>query len=132
MPRVTGRWIGRLVDAAGFEGSLTLELRQRRDSIRGGYEIRLSTHHGEPPQVGSVEGKLDDYHLVLRLIPTDETRAEVELDGDVFDCLGGAGMKGVYQVSPKTYSPLIAGVVAASTEDVSAMDTLVENRERRR
>jgi photosystem II stability/assembly factor-like uncharacterized protein len=129
MPRMTGRWVGSLLDAAGFEASLTLELRERRGVVKGQYEVLLETQHGGEPQVGSVEGKVSDGRVSLRLVPSEERYVEVGFEGDVFDCLGGAGLKGVYEVSPRTYSPLLGGVIAASTEDVARVDAVVKNDE---
>lgn len=130
MAKVSGRWIGRLVDAAGYEGSITLDLRQRRTNVRGGYEVQLVAQHGTPVSAGSVEGDLDGDQLKLRLLPSGPHDPEVEMRGDVFECLGGVGMKGVYDVSPRAYSPLLGGVVAASTEAVSRVDTVISNEER--
>jgi hypothetical protein len=110
---ISGAWTGRLVDAGGFEGRLTLRLEEQKGGIRGTFTTAIRTQHGEMTHAGGVDGTLKGDHVTLRF-ELKEVDAKVELTGELFEMhAGGFGLKGCYEVAARRYSPLIAGVVVA-------------------
>lgn len=122
MARIDGRWEGRLLDAAGFEGVLSFQLKASRGKVSGTYDMALITQHGDAPRRGNLSGAMRKGHIELALVPEAKPDPKVSLKGDVFFCGDGLGLKGTYTVEPRKFSPLVSGIVVMSTEGARVAD----------
>jgi hypothetical protein len=115
----SGNWRGSLVDALGYEGSLTLSLTGRGGRISGVCTATISDHHEPFVRSGKVSGKADDGRLSLRIsFARADEKVTIALDAHTFEFSdkGGAGMCGTYEVAARSFSPLQSGVVALSRD----------------
>lgn len=123
MPRAiaapSGNWRGSIVDALGYEGSLTLTLTLRKGAVRGTATAAISDHHAPFVRSGNVSGKAADGALHLEIaFAREEEKVTIALDAHTFELSdkGGAGMCGTYEVAARSFSPLQGGVVALSRD----------------
>jgi hypothetical protein len=128
MAKIDGAWEGRLIDAAGFEGSLTFQIKARRDKVTGTYSTSLVTQHGGPPRQGRLSGSIRNERVILALEPESDSEPKITFGGDLFPIGKGLAIKGMYDIEPRKYSPLVRGVVVMSTVDVrSGGEEVVNN-----
>ena len=121
---VSGTWTGRLIDIRGYEGEITMQLAGKRGAVEGRADVAIgATHQSEHWRVKLV-GKYGDDRIQLNGLVNEETGPEVAMDLSIFELAGGGyGMRGTYHVSAREFSPLRAGVVAASKgEAISATE----------
>ena len=116
MAKVSGKWQGRLLDAAGFEGIINLEMRGRGEKVSGTYDVALITQHGDNPRRGKLAGRLSEGKIALTLKPGSKTDPKIELHGNVFKSGQGLGLKGIYEIEQRKFSPLVRGIVCASSD----------------
>lgn len=119
MAKVSGKWQGRLLDAAGFEGIINLELRGRGGKISGTYDVALITQHGENSRRGKLAGRISRDKIGLTLEPANDSDPKIELQGNVFQSGRGLGLKGMYEIERRKFSPLVRGIVCASNDQVT-------------
>ncbi len=121
--RLSGVWRGRLVDIQGFEGALELKLESGAGGkLRGSYHVDIATTHSAMRQQGEVHGSYSKSGLSLAFA-SKEPPIGIRLTGDVLDLRdGGVGMRGVYEVSAKTFSPLQGGVISAAKDQRADVD----------
>jgi hypothetical protein len=115
----TGTWRGSIVDALGYEGSLTLRLAGRGGQVSGDCTATISDHHEPFVRSGKVRGKADDGRLSLRIsFKREREEVTIALEAHAFELSdkGGAGMCGTYEVTARSFSPLQGGVVALSRD----------------
>ena len=113
MQTLEGSWSGRLVDIGGFEGTLTLSLRDRGGLVEGIFDAAIDGQHRPTRMRGMVNGQLKGAQLNLMLDTGDkEAPVSVSFVGSVFDTRrGDAGACGRYIVSARRFSPLMGGVI---------------------
>ncbi len=115
---ISGTWTGRLIDVGGFEGELSMHLRARRGAVRGAATAEIGVGHTSERRRLVLRGEYsgDDVKLVGAI---EKAEVEIVLSCRVFKLArGGWGMRGTYEVSARGFSPLRAGVVAASKDQV--------------
>jgi hypothetical protein len=121
--RLSGVWRGRLVDVQGFEGVLELTIESgAAGRLRGSYNVEIATTHSTMRQQGEVHGSYSQKGLSLAFA-SKEPPIEIRLAGDVLDLRDrGVGMRGVYEVSARTFSPLQGGVISAAKDQRPDVD----------
>jgi len=114
MKNLKGSWSGRLVDVGGFEGTVSLSLREGRGVVDGVFDAALDGHHRPIPLRGLVAGRLKGAQLSLRLdLGEKGAPVSVTFEGDVFDTRRGeVGVCGRYVVAARRSSPLLGGVIS--------------------
>jgi hypothetical protein len=129
--KLSGLWRGRLVDIQGFEGELELDLKGgSAGQLTGTFNVSIAANHAPIRQRGAVEGKFSDDKLTLALVGKD-LPVKIGLIGDVLDLRdGGVGLRGSYEVSAKTFSPLQGGVACAA-KDQKFEDDVASRRDKR-
>ena len=121
---VSGTWTGRLIDIRGYEGEITMQLAGQRGAVEGRADVALgATHQSERWRV-KLAGKYGEDRVQLNGVVDEELGPEVAMDLNIFELTGGGyGMRGTYHVSAREFSPLRAGVMAASKgEPISAAE----------
>lgn len=115
--RMSGSWRGRMVDVLGFEGELELDLKAGRGGeIKGQYHIEIGAGHSSLQQRGDIAGTISEKGLKLALVG-ERLPVKISLNGDAIELRdGGVGLRGVYEVSARGYSPLQGGIVCASKD----------------
>lgn len=114
---VQGKWFGRLVDVRGFEGDITLNLKQdgKSGEITGTCDAAIGTNHTSSTFYGEVRGDLTKDRLKLSVQADKQGAVIIHLDGQVGAMKeGGAGLKGTYGVAARGFSPLHGGIICAS------------------
>ena len=127
----TGEWRGSLLDALGYEGSLTLELAGREGRVSGVCTASIADHHEPFVRSGKVTGNDDAGHLALRIsFARGDEDVTIALDAHAFELSDkGAGMCGTYEVSARSFSPLQGGVIALSRDvPVASVEAAGEKR----
>ena len=116
--QVKGLWTGRLIDVRGYEGEFSLVLKSRSGSVSGTIEAAIGATHVSQRQRVPVRGKIGDDPVVrLEGVVDEKAGVEIALELEIFDLVGeGNGMRGTYRVVARSFSPLRAGVVAASKD----------------
>lgn len=128
MAKFGGEWRGRLVDAAGFEGTVTLDMRGRGGKVSGRYHAALFTQHGDAGRKGKLAGRMEDGKISLTLRPERDNDPKIELRGTVFPMGKGMGLKGIYEIEQRKFSPLVRGVMCACNNWQAALpETRIEN-----
>lgn len=116
----SGAWEGSLIDALGYEGTLTLELRGRGGKLKGRFVATIADHHEPFVRTGEVAGTAsgDDVALSLTFARQQgEEEVRIELHGHTFKLSDeGVGMCGTYEVAARSFSPLQGGVVALARD----------------
>ena len=115
----SGTWRGSIVDALGYEGSLTLELARAEERIIGVCTATIGDHHEPFVRSGKVNGMTEGGRLSLRIsFARPDEEVTIRLDAHAFELSdkGGAGMCGTYAVAARSFSPLQGGVVALSRD----------------
>ena len=121
---VSGTWTGRLIDIRGYEGQITMRLAGKRGAVKGTADAAIgATHQSEHWRVQLI-GEYGEDRIQLNGVVDEEVGPEVAMDLSIFELAGGGyGMRGTYHVSAREFSPLRAGVVAASKgEPISATE----------
>lgn len=121
--KLSGLWRGRLVDVQGFEGDLEINMRAgSAGQLSGTFDVAIGATHSTIRRQGTIEGKVSGQELRLALIGRD-LPVKFELVGEVLNLRdGGLGLKGVYEVSAKGFSPLQGGVVSAAKDQKLEVD----------
>lgn len=121
--KISGTWRGRLVDIQGFEGELELNLKcDGNDKVDGTFAVAIGGHHSSLSQRGQAQGTISDKGVALSLIGK-ELPVQISLTGDVLNLKrGGIGLRGVYHVDSRVYSPLQGGITCVSKDQVGEVD----------
>jgi hypothetical protein len=117
----------------GWEGRLDLRLDddQKGRRVRGDARVRILSEDEGISLAVEVVGERDDDRLVLELVSAKGP--SIRLEGDVFQLPdGGAGLRGTYEVTAESFSPLRAGVIAASRGRLGREELAVPTAEKRR
>jgi hypothetical protein len=130
---IAGTWRGRLIDVRGLEGELTLELSANRGRAKGIANAAIGATHETERRRVKLQGKYGDDALTLFGVVDERAEVDLAIDVKIFELAGGGhGMCGTYRVSARSFSPLRAGVIAASKgERITASEVhpeLVLNR----
>lgn len=111
---VAGTWRGRLIDIRGFEGEITLRLDGEGGAVKGVVDAAIGATHSSEVRRLAVTGKIDEDRLTLEGEAADGVG--IGIDARLFALTGGGvGLRGTYEVAARAFSPLRAGVIAAST-----------------
>ncbi len=111
---VSGTWRGRLVDIRGFEGQISLRLAGEA-AVKGTAEVAVGATHTSDAYRIPVSGKLSEGRMVLEGTAGGDPGVGFAIDCQVFEIpSGGLGLQGTYEVAARGFSPLRAGVIAAS------------------
>ena len=114
MPAISGSWDGRFIDVGGFEGTLQLYLKEGRGKVDGRYVVSVLDEHGPIDDEGGIKGTVDGERVQLTFSSKQGQDVRISFVGQVFACRNdGLGIKGVYDIAARRFSPLGGGVLVA-------------------
>lgn len=113
MAAVEGTWVGRLIDAGGFEGDITLTLEGEKDGVAGLFDALIAGQHHPTRIRGRVSGTQKRDGLSLRVdMGQSEAKTAIAIKVDLFKTRQGTPAAcGVYAVSARS-SALMGGVIS--------------------